>query len=56
MKLPKALAELVATLQGFSRPVWLLVAGTFINRFGGFVFVFLALYLTGRSPVLRVVR
>lgn len=53
MKLPKALAELVATLQGFSSPVWLLVAGTFVNRFGGFVFVFLALYLTGRgfSPI-----
>lgn len=27
-------------------PVWLLLAGTFVNRFGSFVIVFLVLYLT----------
>jgi MFS family permease len=33
-------------------PAWFLFAGTFVNRFGSFVFVFLALYLTdqGYSP------
>jgi MFS family permease len=31
------------------RPVWILFAGTFVNRFGSFVLVFLALYLTGRG-------
>jgi MFS family permease len=36
----------------FPRAVWLLFAGTLINRFGGFVLVFLILYLTraGYSP------
>ncbi len=36
----------------FPRPVWLLFVGTLINRFGGFVLVFLILYLTrsGFSP------
>src|SRR5438552_7277739 len=36
----------------FPRPVWLLFIGTLINRFGGFVLVFLILYLTrsGFSP------
>ena len=33
----------------FPRPVWILFAGTFINRFGGFVLVFLILYLTRRG-------
>jgi MFS family permease len=31
------------------RPVWVLFAGTLVNRFGNFVLVFLALYLTGRG-------
>lgn len=30
----------------FPRPVWLLFVGTLINRFGGFVLIFLILYLT----------
>src|SRR6188472_44711 len=30
----------------FPRAVWLLFIGTLINRFGGFVLVFLILYLT----------
>jgi MFS family permease len=34
---------------GFSIAFWVLVAGTFINRFGTFVMPFLALYLTGRG-------
>jgi MFS family permease len=36
----------------FSREVWILFAGTMINRFGSFVLVFLILYLTrqGFSP------
>ena len=36
----------------FPRPVWVLFIGTLINRFGGFVLVFLILYLTrnGYSP------
>jgi MFS family permease len=31
------------------RPAWVLFAGTFINRFGGFVLAFLVLYLTKRG-------
>ena len=31
------------------RPLWILYAGTFINRFGSFVAVFLVLYLTRRG-------
>jgi MFS family permease len=31
------------------RPLWVLYAGTFINRFGGFVAVFLVLYMTQRG-------
>ena len=36
----------------FPRPVWLLFVGTLINRFGGFVLVFLMLYLvrSGFTP------
>jgi MFS family permease len=45
-------ASKVASLASLPRPIWALVAGTFLNRFGGFVFVFLVLYLTrkGYSP------
>src|SRR3990172_7446191 len=32
---------------GFPRTFWLLWAGTIVNRLGGFVIPFLALYLTG---------
>jgi len=40
------------TLQQFPRPVWILFAGTFVNKFGTFVVPFLALHLTrlGYSP------
>lgn len=42
----------LAQLRALPRPVWALVAGTFLNRFGGFVFIFLLLYLTqqGYTP------
>jgi MFS family permease len=33
-------------LRTLPRPVWLLLAGSFVNRFGSFVLPFLALYLT----------
>jgi MFS family permease len=33
------------TLQELPRPVWLLVGGTLVNRFGSFVLVFLVLYV-----------
>ncbi len=32
--------------RGLPRPFWVLFAGTFVNRIGGFVLVFLAIYLT----------
>jgi MFS family permease len=31
------------------RPLWFLLAGTFVNRFGGFVLFFLVLYVTHRG-------
>lgn len=34
------------TLRTLPRPMWVLVFGTFLNRFGDFVYVFLVLYLT----------
>ncbi len=44
--------SLFASLRALPRPAWVLFAGTFINRFGGFVVPFLTLYLTsqGYSP------
>jgi MFS family permease len=36
-------------LRSLPRLVWVLFAGTLINRFGGFVFVFLTFYLTGQG-------
>ena len=40
-------------LRELPRPVWILFAGTFINRFGTFVMPFLAIYMTreGYSPL-----
>ncbi|HEV3485937.1 MAG TPA: MFS transporter [Vicinamibacterales bacterium] len=37
---------LLRTLRTLPRPVWILFAGTFVNRFGTFVMPFLAIYLT----------
>jgi MFS family permease len=36
-------------IRSLPRPVWILCAGTFINRFGSFVAVFLVLYLRDRG-------
>jgi MFS family permease len=38
-----------ANLRALPRGAWVLFAGTFINRFGGFVVPFLTLYLTGQG-------
>ena len=45
--------SLRSDLRWMPRPVWLLLAGSFVNRFGSFVLPFLVLYLTrsGYSPV-----
>jgi MFS family permease len=50
--IPPARSPLIADLQKLPAPFWVLFAGTFINRFGTFVFPFLALYLTrnGYTP------
>jgi MFS family permease len=37
---------LASSLKALPRPVWILFAGTFINKFGAFVVPFLAIYLT----------
>jgi MFS family permease len=42
-------SSLRADLRSLPRPVWLLLAGSFVNRFGGFVLPFLVLYLTHRG-------
>lgn len=39
----------LTTLRSFPRPVWILFAGVFLNKFGTFVVPFLALYLTRRG-------
>jgi MFS family permease len=41
--------SLRAEIASMPRPVWVLFAGTLVNRFGSFVLVFLALYLTGKG-------
>jgi MFS family permease len=38
--------SLIGNLRGLPRPLWILVGGAFINRFGTFVLPFLVLYLT----------
>ena len=45
-------SHLITDLKKLPAPFWVLFAGTFINRFGTFVFPFLALYLTrnGYTP------
>jgi MFS family permease len=40
------LHSLVPEFRDLPRPFWLLFAGTFVNRVGGFVLIFLAIYLT----------
>ena len=41
--------SITASIRAFKREAWILYAGTFINRFGSFVIVFLILYLTGKG-------
>ena len=41
--------SLLSDLRSLPRLVWVLFAGTFVNRFGSFVFVFLTFYLTGQG-------
>ena len=41
--------SLLTTLRSFPRPVWVLFAGVFLNKFGTFVLPFLAIYLTRRG-------
>ncbi|HUF10558.1 MAG TPA: MFS transporter [Rhodothermales bacterium] len=41
--------SIVTSIRAFKREAWILYAGTFINRFGSFVIVFLILYLTGKG-------
>ena len=40
------LHSLMPDLRGLPRPFWVLFAGTLVNRVGGFVLIFLAIYLT----------
>ena len=42
-------SSLRADLRSMPRPVWFLLAGSFVNRFGSFVLPFLVLYLTHRG-------
>lgn len=46
---PGATDSLWSTLRSFPRPVWVLFAGVFLNKFGTFVVPFLTLYLTRRG-------
>jgi MFS family permease len=41
--------SLIRDLRSMPRLVWVLFAGTLVNRFGSFVFVFLTFYLTGKG-------
>jgi hypothetical protein len=43
---PNANEPLLTTLRSFPRPVWILFAGVFLNKFGTFVVPFLTIYLT----------
>ncbi len=43
---PRGPESLWRRVRDLPRPVWVLCAGTFVNRFGSFVSVFLVLYLT----------
>jgi hypothetical protein len=40
------LGRLMPDFGGLPRPFWVLFGGTLVNRVGGFVIVFLAIYLT----------
>lgn len=46
---PPHTQPLLSTLRSFPRPVWVLFAGVFLNKFGTFVVPFLTIYLTRRG-------
>ena len=50
---PSSFADTLVALRSFPRPVWILFAGTFLNKFGTFVIPFLALYLTRQGFSLK---
>src|SRR5262245_52956880 len=41
--------SLTADLRALPRAFWVLVVGTFVNRFGSFVYPFLTIFLGGRG-------
>ena len=43
---PEIPRRLLPDFRGLPRPFWVLFAGMLVNRVGGFVLVFLAIYLT----------
>lgn len=47
--MPSEHPRLAFQLRALPRPAWILFAGTFVNRFGTFVLVFLVLYLTDKG-------
>ena len=49
MKNPASQESILTSLRQLPRPVWILFAGTFLNKFGAFVIPFLSLYMTGRG-------
>jgi MFS family permease len=46
MKNPASQESLLQSLRQLPRPVWILFAGTFLNKFGAFVIPYLSLYMT----------
>jgi MFS family permease len=55
MSLAALARRAVPDLHGLPRPFWVLFAGTLVNRVGGFVLIFLTIYLTevrGLTPAL----
>jgi MFS family permease len=49
MKTQTSQESLLDSLRQLPKPVWILFAGTFLNKFGAFVIPFLSLYMTGRG-------
>src|ERR1035437_9846974 len=52
---PPTTTRLLDDLRALPRPFWVLFAGTFINRFGTFVWPFLTIYLTHKGHSLAAV-
>ena len=48
-QIPIERESIFAAMRSFPRPVWVLFAGVFLNKFGTFVVPFLTLYLTRRG-------